>query len=1058
MILASAGTGKTFELSSRYIRLLIDGFQPESILATTFTKKAAGEILDRIVLRMARAADDEKVAETTAKELGRPETTRGQFAELLSQLIDHLNNLQVQTLDAFFAKITRAFSLDMGLPPDWTANDEGAVDGLKSRAIRQSLSQKSTLTIVHDLGKGEAQRSVSKLVRQAVNDLYEIYRETLDQGTTDAWQKLQPQDRLTEPEIDELFHILSSVKLNGTDAYKKTIIKDIQKVADRDWDEFLKNGVSKKAAMNDRFLRNKEIQADVFEPLRKLSRHILAEHINLLVRQTQGAYAFLQTYHQRFQELKIDNALLEFNDVAYLAWRLFKEQPFRKIAWRLDQQIDHLLLDEFQDTSVQQWQILKPIAERVCMPGNERSFFCVGDIKQAIYGWRGGVSAIFDEVRGQLGSSLDSEEKRSKSYRSSPVIIDTVNDVFENLMNHKELKDRKHMYQSWTEEYQHHETVHTTLPGYASFENTTSKDNHYAESARRIAELAKQNPEHSVGVLVRNNKDLASVIFYLGRLGVPASEEGGNPLIDSAAVNIILSALRLVDHPDDSISRFHLLQTPLAQLFGLTIENFKSHDIECRNAAQQIRLQLFAGGYGDLITEWAELLEADCTAREWFRVCQLIERGYMVSTADHLRTADFIGWIERNRVSDPSASQIRVMTIHKSKGLEFDIVVLPDIGFNRGQAPRYVVGRDTPTSPIHLVCHYMNELKREWLPDEFIKAFDDTIEGQIHEMLSVIYVALTRSRHALHMIAEPEIQRSQKCAAGLIMSALDIEYSAKKDQPGSVLWEKGDPNWSRTLRERDTDEQTTAATNDKPVAVVRTQGYAELNFAPSKSNRNLPWESPSSREGGQQVTLGRLLRLEDNQDARIHGSLIHACFEHLTWLDEPIPSDKILTEKLQQVEGASTASIKHAISAFRKMLRRPNTAKLLRRDQFNTDLFNTYDEFWVENERPFAVRIGATVSSGPMPGSDATAAFVSGYIDRLVLLVREGRVVAADVVDFKTDSLAKADHEALQKRIDVYRPQILSYGDAVATMYDLEREEVSCRLMFVDLDLQVPIA
>ncbi|MGI9516338.1 MAG: UvrD-helicase domain-containing protein, partial [Pirellulaceae bacterium] len=91
MILASAGTGKTFQLSNRYISLLIDGVPARSILATTFTRKAAGEILDRIVLRLAEAARDPKVATRTALELNRPDTTADRFAELLTDLVHHLN-------------------------------------------------------------------------------------------------------------------------------------------------------------------------------------------------------------------------------------------------------------------------------------------------------------------------------------------------------------------------------------------------------------------------------------------------------------------------------------------------------------------------------------------------------------------------------------------------------------------------------------------------------------------------------------------------------------------------------------------------------------------------------------------------------------------------------------------------------------------------------------------------------------------------------------------------------------------------------------------------------
>ena len=176
MILASAGSGKTFELSNRFIRLLVDGVHPRSILATTFTRKAAGEILDRIVLRLAQATVSESMAEETALALDRPGTTAVQFGEILERLVTNLNNLQVETLDAFFSRIARAFSLDIGMPPGWTIADDGQVESLRNRAIRLALTRRSTINIGHDLARGGAKRGSSRLVRQTVSDLYEVYR------------------------------------------------------------------------------------------------------------------------------------------------------------------------------------------------------------------------------------------------------------------------------------------------------------------------------------------------------------------------------------------------------------------------------------------------------------------------------------------------------------------------------------------------------------------------------------------------------------------------------------------------------------------------------------------------------------------------------------------------------------------------------------------------------------------------------------------------------------------------------------------------------------------
>ncbi len=1041
LIRASAGTGKTFALSNQYIRLLVNGAHPKSILATTFTRKAAGEILDRIIERLALAANSDTVAKKTASELDRDDLTAARFGELLTSLIRDMNHLQVETLDAFFHKIAQAFSLDIGMPAGWEIASDEAVSNLHTRAVRQALSSRDTVNILFDLAKGEAKSGISNLVNSTVRKLYTIFRETLDTNRLDAWHVLQEMPTLTDVDIESCLDALRNADLSDfNDRFRSTFEKDLRAIQYRDWDSLLKRGIFKKVTVGDFTFSRAELPAALVKLMRPICEHAVAININLLVRQTRGALEFLKRYHREYDELKASHAILEFDDVAYLASRLFNNYEHDRLAWRMDQNIDHLLLDEFQDTSIQQWKVLQPLASRVCQPGQQRSLFVVGDVKQAIYGWRGGVAEIFDEVQNEFSEQLDDQSTRSKSFRSSPAIIDCVNQVFENLLKNKKLEDQKPFFASWLEKFSTHQTERTAYPGHASFEVTHSKDTHYQEVAQRIKQISEEFPEHDLGVLVRENAAVAKIMFELGKLSVPACEEGGNPLTDAAAINLLLAALRIIDHPDDAIARFQLLNSRLGQSFQLTHDNFRQGNHPIRSVAQSLRLKLMQHGYGQLLNEWAKAIEPDCTEREWFRVGQLIEIGFSTSVADHPRTADFIEYVNRKSVPDPATARINVMTIHKSKGLEFDIVVLPELDFDKGQEPTYIAGRETPTSDIDLICRYMNKLNRMWLPEQFRPAFDQQLEKQIHGLMCTIYVALTRPKHGLHMIADHACHADTKTAAGLIMAALDINHHPKKNsKPGQILWQVREGQWNGATKIAEPTAETFAdPSNDQP-----TKNFQAIRFAPSKTSRNLPWESPSSREGDSQVQLGRLLQLEDNRNARLQGSLIHACFEQVDWLDGDLPSDKELLQKLGKIEGADSASRKLAIRDFKRMLKKPNTSALLQQTQYNDNLLNAYDELQVDNERPFAVRFQDSI--------------LNGLIDRLVLLKKDGRVVAADVVDFKTDQIG-TDPRALQNRVEVYRPQLKAYRDAVAKMFHLNPEDVSARLMFVAIDQQVLIA
>ena len=183
IIRASAGTGKTFRLSNRYLQLIASGAAPDSILATTFTKKAAGEILDRILSRLAEAAiSDEKAAE-----LGRflDENTfdRAAATAMLRTLVRRLHRLRVSTLDSFFIDVAKTFSLELSLPLGWRIVEETTDAGLRERAVFQLLQQgeqSETIRLMHQLNQGDIGRALSEQVSKTVRELYSYYLDSTE--------------------------------------------------------------------------------------------------------------------------------------------------------------------------------------------------------------------------------------------------------------------------------------------------------------------------------------------------------------------------------------------------------------------------------------------------------------------------------------------------------------------------------------------------------------------------------------------------------------------------------------------------------------------------------------------------------------------------------------------------------------------------------------------------------------------------------------------------------------------------------------------------------------
>ena len=745
LIRASAGTGKTYRLSNRYLGLLHRGVRPDQILATTFTRKAAGEILDRVIIRLAEATRDDKACRKLADELDEPALDRAQSLRLLRTMIRQLHRLRICTLDAFFAQLAGSCSLELALPPGWRIIETVHDNNLRREAIAMTLqgdSQREIERLLHLMAKGEAKRSISDMIQSTVNDLYDIYRET----TQEAWQPLGRPKPLADAALEQAVDTLAEAPLPKHATAKKTRDKSVEAARNGDWELFIKNGLVDKVLSDDLLYSSKPLPDELVDAYQVLLAHARAVLLRQVADQTEATYALLDKFHSAYDKLKRDARSLQFNDVTHTLTHGSALTNIQHQQFRLDASIDHLLLDEFQDTSLAQWQVVRPFAQKVTRHvQNEQnrhasSFFCVGDVKQAIYGWRGGLSEIFDALQDEITDLT--ETAMDVSYRSAQPVIDTVNEVFSNLYRHPKLENDV---VDWCNAFQPHTTARNDLGGYvtlgtgpATQEGEQAKDVKALYTAEQIREFVSQAPGCSIGVLVRSNDIVAQLIYELHRLGVPASEEGGNPLTDSPAVQTLLSLLKIVDHPADTVARFHVATSPLGPL--LSYSDFRQTDSTLR-LAQQIRSDLVENGYGPTIQAWTQLLKPLCDSRDRNRLQQLVEIAYAYASQATLRTDDFLAYLDAERVTDPTTAEVRVMTVHQSKGLQFDIVVLPDLDrLLTGQSDNCVVGQPSPTAPIDTVCLYRNEQIQKLLPPKIQKMFD-TCADEISMKRSVFFTS-----------------------------------------------------------------------------------------------------------------------------------------------------------------------------------------------------------------------------------------------------------------------------------------------------------------------------
>ncbi|HEX3869158.1 MAG TPA: UvrD-helicase domain-containing protein, partial [Pirellulales bacterium] len=245
VIRASAGTGKTYQLSNRYIALAVAGASPEQILAVTFARKAAGEILDRVLLRLAEGALDAKKAADLAHALEDSRFDRAGAMTQLCQLTRQLHRLRIGTLDGFFVKMATHFSLELGMPPGWRIVDALEDTRLQSEAIHAVLARKSTtdmVALLQLLSKGDVKRSVTSQIAEAVENLYTLYRET----TRDAWHTLNRRKTLEPEQLAAAIIAVANVPVGDAKRWIDARDADFGRATSEDWARFLGNGLAAK--------------------------------------------------------------------------------------------------------------------------------------------------------------------------------------------------------------------------------------------------------------------------------------------------------------------------------------------------------------------------------------------------------------------------------------------------------------------------------------------------------------------------------------------------------------------------------------------------------------------------------------------------------------------------------------------------------------------------------------------------------------------------------------------------------------------------------------------
>ena len=837
MLVANAGSGKTFALTTRIIRLLLAGVSMDRIAALTFTRKSAGEFLDVLLVRLAEAASDRKKLAALAKASDTPELSATDCCELLRHVIGHFGRLGLSTIDSFFARIARQFPLESGLPEEFAIADRASLASARERALAMSFALgakgdqglTSMIEQCHQISRKRGERNVFGMLLDQIDTLHQQYLKTPEGCTwgdsAAIWNKQAPPFQAAAEigaAIDDFIHeaSLSNPGLSaealanleaGLDAIRQF---EPGQAWSRDMQKFVTQKLSSEPKNNHiRFASKKADGWVELTPRLRSSRKILADTLfadalHQILERAKGLYAFVQQYEAVYAKLVRSAGLISFADITTLIAERAADvdQPDAldwrsQVAYRIDQNFDHWLLDEFQDTSRAQWSILRIFIEEVLMDDEaQRSLFYVGDTKQAIYGWRGGDAELFREIFDYY-ENIHEGEALTDSWRSTGPVIKMVNSVFGSMDSIAEtLKLPEATLTRWGAGWNKHEVAEeiSNNSGYATFFTVSENPEENAspqhgEVRRIIEEVDPLARGIECTVLLRQNKDAAELAASLQSSGIAVALEGkSNPCTDNPFGSAVVAALRAVAHPSDSLSAGIARGLPCASAWGLEdIENFRKQTLQ----------SIAECGYAKTLQDWIELagFNENGGTNSTSSKKTHADEAFLQSRAEALlATAEnfdmgkvsgagidaFIDAVESAEVQEAEASgAIRIMTIHQAKGLGFDMVI--------------VSGLDK-TSPIRTADELIlgpDEKDPQWgmlLPRKDIAEADPVLRHQAERLnaesktneLCSAYVALTRAKRALYVISDELAETSKATHFG---RHLQLSLGDR--------WSQGDAEW-----------------------------------------------------------------------------------------------------------------------------------------------------------------------------------------------------------------------------------------------------------------------
>lgn len=689
---ASAGSGKTFSLSIRYISLLFQGSNPKDIIALTFTKKAAAEMKDRVFNTLQDLESRKNELEELAKIL---QLSNDEILNKKNQIMTSFleSNIKIMTIDSFLGLVLRKFSLHFGIMPDFTTNETSTIMHVQEEFIKNSKSKKAydSFLFFANIGK------------KSLNDFFGYFEQMYEKNSELDGISYS---RVKYPNQKNILKITQDIK-------EYLVSKDASNTAVSQFevdnaDDLLKKGFIKKESLDYRTF------SKVYTPkLDEMFGHLKNELKIFYAHKERfwlGELFYLYEIYKfsKYKEIRKRNKLT-FNDVTNIVYLLLHKYIDKEFLYfRLDANIDHLLIDEFQDTSIVQFKILKPLIEEIISGEGVKkfkSFFYVGDTKQSIYRFRGGAKALFSYVAKIFNVEVDS---LSYNYRSSKEIVDFVNNTFgDKILNYEQ-------------------QIPTQNSGYVEI---LTCENILNDLKDRLKILFEKNiKQEDIAILCVTNKDAETVRLFLQEAfdDLQINTENTKNIIYSPNVAVIVEFLKYFYFKDN--------------LFGQNFEALRGCDFD---KLPDVSNFLNTEKPLEIAIKCISMFNIDAHDIDVLRFLELL--------SDYADLESLLFGLDK--ISLKSIRQdlngIKLLTIHKSKGLEFSTVLVIDRIGNKNNSSDFLMFE---YDDIKLIKIHLNVANREFFDSEYKIAKEKEQILKYEDVVNQQYVAFTRAQNNLFIL------------------------------------------------------------------------------------------------------------------------------------------------------------------------------------------------------------------------------------------------------------------------------------------------------------------